>query len=193
MLEDGSVRRDVGCVLTAWNPTFCSSDQTTETYAIQCCGDRDLCNENLTLTFLSPAVSSTQAPQPPPSSLSDTLGTTLSPMVPSLPTTHQAPPLLLPTRTIQDGSDRPAVHTTPPSPKSQPAPHGMSGLSSISVTYNQYIDTYPQKEIDRTGAPFNIVASPGSHMKCSAPGIFLVPAILLTPAQYISCTPRNVV
>ena len=49
MRDDGSIRTDLGCVFTTWNPTFCS--KTTETVAIECCVDSDMCNEDLSPTF----------------------------------------------------------------------------------------------------------------------------------------------
>jgi hypothetical protein len=57
--DDGSIRTDLGCVYTAWNPTFCS--KTTETVAIECCVDGNMCNEDLNPTLLPPVDT------PPPS------------------------------------------------------------------------------------------------------------------------------
>ena len=62
VLDDGSIRHDLGCVLVTWNPTFCNADRTTETYAVQCCEDGDLCNENMMPDFLP-------APTPPQTAL----------------------------------------------------------------------------------------------------------------------------
>ena len=99
LLENGSITRDVGCVLSKWNPTFCNEGRTTETYAVECCDDRDRCNDHLTPSFAIPPT-----PSPAP-----TLGTYLPPSV------------VIQGRTAQDvGSGAPSALQPGPTPSSSP-------------------------------------------------------------------------
>ncbi|CAI8036855.1 hypothetical protein GBAR_LOCUS20646, partial [Geodia barretti] len=100
MRDDGSIRTDLGCVFTTWNPTFCS--KTTETVAIECCVDSDMCNEDLSPTFLP------QTPIESPQANSTILR--LSPSHTSFLST-----------TTEGRLDNTAA---PPSPTSQPEPQG---------------------------------------------------------------------
>ena len=61
-LDDGSIRHDLGCVNIEWNTQFCG--RVSETVVTECCNE-DYCNDNLTLTFLQPAISSTAQPPSP--------------------------------------------------------------------------------------------------------------------------------
>ena len=62
-LDDGSIRRDLGCMNILWNPDFCG--RVSETVATECC-NQDFCNDNLTPTFLQPTIISTaQSPSSP--------------------------------------------------------------------------------------------------------------------------------
>lgn len=60
-IRNGIVVRDVGCVLSSYNPTFCNTERATETYAVECCANGDFCNQHLDPPFLPP-------PPPPTSS-----------------------------------------------------------------------------------------------------------------------------
>lgn len=102
LLENGSITRDVGCVHLKWNPTFCNEGRTTETYAVECCDDRDRCNDHLTPSFLPPSIPPTPSPAP-------TLGTYLPPSV------------VIQDRTAQDvGSGAPSALQPGPTPSSSP-------------------------------------------------------------------------
>ena len=110
----------VGCVHRAWNPNFCG--RISETGAVLCCNDSDMCNQYLIPTLLQPTLfTKTEALQSislihPTPSVSDTV--TIKAKV--LSTFN---PLLLRT-TPERGSLSSALLTKTPSPTSEPEAKG---------------------------------------------------------------------
>jgi hypothetical protein len=157
--EDGSIKQDIGCVYTPWNPTFCG--RVSETQAILCCNESDMCNQYLTPTFLTRAIfTTTTAPQSisrvhTSSLVSEIYTVTLraNSTILELSTSHA---LLLSTTTKGTFSVT-SVPTKTPSPTSQPGFYSaiepviggiccscvfVSGSSAIGCTLKLYSDEH---------------------------------------------------
>ena len=120
--EDGSIKQDEGCVNTAWNPTFCG--RVSETQAIECCNNSDMCNQYLTPTLLPRAiVTTTKAPQSisnihTSSLVSDTVTLRVSSTILELSTSHALSTLL--STTTEGTFSVSSAPTKTPSATSQP-------------------------------------------------------------------------
>ncbi|CAI8040625.1 hypothetical protein GBAR_LOCUS22624, partial [Geodia barretti] len=131
--EDGYIKQDEGCVNTAWNPTFCG--RASETQAVLCCNDSDMCNQYFTPTFLPRAiVTSTKAPQSISnihtfSLVRDTVTLRVSSTILELSTSHALSTLL--STTTEGTFSVSSAPTKTPSPTSQPGLNYRPSCSQI--------------------------------------------------------------